>query len=113
MISSKRYVEYIHGCTCLVCGSVDVDAHHEPPKGIGGYGTSDFETVPLCRICHSARHGSVSSEHKSELERILKANGSREIQLRIKKHCEESKYYYLLNYVKKEETNASKRSKAH
>jgi len=38
---------------CLVCGSKPSDAHHEPPRSLGG---TAKDLVPLCRRHHNVRH---------------------------------------------------------
>ena len=46
---SKRYLAYIRGKACLVCGDVG-EPHHIVSRGAGG---SDLTAVPLCRRHHS------------------------------------------------------------
>lgn len=38
---------------CLVCGTTPSDAHHEPPRSLGG---TSKDLVPLCRRHHNVRH---------------------------------------------------------
>ena len=40
-------------CCVPGCESVDIHAHHEPPRSVGGL---DSDTVPLCVVHHSERH---------------------------------------------------------
>ena len=46
---SKRYLAYIRGKACLVCGDVG-EPHHIISRGAGG---SDLTAVPLCRRHHN------------------------------------------------------------
>ena len=39
--------------SCLICGVVPSDAHHEPSRGLGGTSKS---LTPLCRRHHIVRH---------------------------------------------------------
>jgi hypothetical protein len=42
---------------CCACGAAPrSQAHHEPPRGMGGARGKDSETVPLCAGCHRLRH---------------------------------------------------------
>ena len=52
--SDPAYLRAIHGLPCLVCGKPG-EAHHEPPKGMGGGGDwHDRKTVPLCDWHHKS-----------------------------------------------------------
>jgi hypothetical protein len=55
---SKEYLEFIRRRACLVGCAAPVEAHHVNEKGKAATGkkTSDFRTVPLCRICHDSYH---------------------------------------------------------
>jgi len=72
-----RYLEWIRTLPCCVCGlSGQSEAHHEPPKGMGGGHSGDFDAVPLCVECHRIRHGqetgeSLTVEATAERSRLL------------------------------------------
>jgi hypothetical protein len=63
----RAYLDFVRNLHCAVCGRPSTDdarnqAHHEPPKGLGGGGDwHDELTLPLCDSCHTlgplARHG--------------------------------------------------------
>ena len=58
-MSSKKYLNYIKGKPCTVCGQIPVDADHLEAVGMGGAnrdGYKDYSCIPLCRIHHSERH---------------------------------------------------------
>jgi hypothetical protein len=60
---SLRYLEWIRTLPCCVCGlSGQSEAHHEPPKGIGGGHSTDYDAVPLCLGDHRIRHGQASGD---------------------------------------------------
>jgi len=54
---SKKYLEFIRGLNCIVCGHPDTVPHHEP-LGHGGKGIKapDSQTLPMCTGCHMYRH---------------------------------------------------------
>ena len=51
------YLAWIRTLPCLTkgCGRGDVEAHHEPPKGMGGAEPDDRNATPLCTDCHRTR----------------------------------------------------------
>ena len=54
----KKYLESIREKPCLICGNdQEVQAHHEPPKKMGGGNSTDWHVVPLCQKHHAMRHG--------------------------------------------------------
>jgi hypothetical protein len=57
---SEEYLQFIREQACLVCGTSPCDPHHLNFKGnqSGGMGlkTSDYRTIPLCRIHHNEYH---------------------------------------------------------
>lgn len=56
MIRSKAYLDYIRGEPCISCSCPPrVDAHHFGAHGTG-IKPDDYDTVPLCRTCHSEWH---------------------------------------------------------
>jgi hypothetical protein len=58
-----RYLEWIRTLPCCVCGMPgQSEAHHEPPKGIGGGHSTDYDAVPLCLGDHRIRHGQASGD---------------------------------------------------
>jgi hypothetical protein len=60
---SLRYLEWIRTLPCCVCGMPgQSEAHHEPPKGIGGGHSTDYDAVPLCLGDHRIRHGQASGD---------------------------------------------------
>jgi len=70
--SDPAYLRAIHGLPCLVCGKPG-EAHHEPPKGMGGGGDwHDRKTVPLCDEHHKAGR---DSRHRLGLAAFEAAHG--------------------------------------
>ena len=70
-VSAKSHIAAVKAMACVVCGKAGPsDAHHcrsQPPEGDKHYyrqlpaasrKSSDFDTIPLCRCCHEARHNS-------------------------------------------------------
>ena len=58
-LSSKKYLNYIKGKPCTVCGQTPVDPHHMEAVGMGGAnkdGYKDYSCVPLCRYHHTEYH---------------------------------------------------------
>ena len=58
-LPSKKYIEYIKGKPCGVCGQTPVDPHHLEAVGMGGAnrdGFKDYACVPLCRYHHTEYH---------------------------------------------------------
>lgn len=68
-VDAKAHIEAVKAMDCIICGkSAPSDAHHcrsLPPAGeehqyrllpAAGRRSSDFDTIPLCRPCHEARH---------------------------------------------------------
>ena len=57
---SLKYVDYIRGCTCLVCFASSPDPDHLEAIGMGGNRKNPtlkhFSCVPLCREHHTERH---------------------------------------------------------
>ncbi len=57
---SLKYIEYIRGCTCLVCFTSSPDPDHLEAIGMGGNrkkpSLKHYSCVPLCRLHHSERH---------------------------------------------------------
>jgi len=49
------YRSWVRTLPCCVCGAEPTEAHHEPPKGMGGGGSTDYHAVPLCSPCHRLR----------------------------------------------------------
>ncbi len=59
---SKPYLDWVKSLECCGCGAPADDAHHIIDSGFGGgMGTkpSDFQTIPLCRGCHTNLHENV------------------------------------------------------
>ena len=59
----KKYIEYIRGTPCLICGRIGADPDHLETVGRGGNRKKDmwehFTCIPLCRIHHTERHNSM------------------------------------------------------
>ena len=55
---SKKYLEYIRQQPCVICGHVDVQAHHVRKMGAGGTGikNDDFFALPICKLHHREAH---------------------------------------------------------
>lgn len=66
---ASGHIAAVKSMPCVTCGKTGPsDAHHcrsQPPDGekhhyrrlpAAGRRSSDFDTIPLCRSCHSARH---------------------------------------------------------
>lgn len=53
-----EYLAFVASKPCCVedCGKPSGPPHHEPPKGMGGGGSTDFHAVPLCQEHHRQRH---------------------------------------------------------
>lgn len=47
----RHYLAWLHTQPCLVCGSLQVAAHHEPPKSHVDW--HDRDAVPLCHEHHN------------------------------------------------------------
>lgn len=53
-------MDWIRDLPCAACGRPSIpgernEAHHEPPKALGGGGAwHDRKTIPLCVACHTA-----------------------------------------------------------
>ena len=61
-----KYLAWIRTLPCMVClDETTTEAHHEPPKGMGGGRSTDYDAVPLCGAHHRARHGTGSSDMPS------------------------------------------------
>ena len=57
-IRDPDYLAWIRQRPCLLCGyPTTTEAHHEPPKGMGGGRSNDYDAVPLCGAHHRKRHG--------------------------------------------------------
>jgi hypothetical protein len=55
-IEDKKYLAWIRKKPCVICARKAV-AHHEQITGRGiGIKASDYETIPLCNVCHRRRH---------------------------------------------------------
>ena len=66
----ERAVEVV-SMPCWICGArAPSEAHHEPPRGMGGVRSDRFCLVPACRYCHRARHD--HGLHVEELARGAK-----------------------------------------
>ena len=54
---SKEYLHYIRVCPCMICGRPAI-AHHEDTLKSGGTGAKGHDglCLPLCHVCHDARH---------------------------------------------------------
>lgn len=59
---SDRYLEFIRGKPCIVCGSLSAShPHHIRISDSGGGGgtalkPSDYQAIPLCSDCHRREH---------------------------------------------------------
>jgi len=57
---SLKYLDYIRGCTCLVCFAPSPDPDHLEAIGMGGNRKKPtlkhFSCIPLCRKHHTERH---------------------------------------------------------
>ena len=57
---SLKYLDYILGCTCLVCFASSPDPDHLEAIGMGGNrkkpSKKHYSAVPLCRLHHTERH---------------------------------------------------------
>jgi len=57
---SIKYLDYIRGCTCLVCFASSPDPDHLEAIGMGGNRKKatpkHFSAIPLCRTHHTERH---------------------------------------------------------
>lgn len=74
MTSARRHLAWIHEQPCCCCGyEGEVQAHHEPPKGMGGGGSTDYETAPLCLRCHMVRTGYRIVGHRYSKEDVKRA----------------------------------------
>ena len=52
----EDYKAFIRNKPCIICARKAV-AHHEAVTNRGiGIKCSDYETLPLCEVCHEARH---------------------------------------------------------
>ena len=51
----ERYLNFIRSHPCCICGAKPVDVNHVGTGGIG-IKTSDYYTVPLCRMHHGEYH---------------------------------------------------------
>ena len=64
--AAREHMARVARLNCLICNRWPVEVHH---CYHGRYGTrkeSDFDTIPLCRICHAdihARKASWAAEH--------------------------------------------------
>ena len=60
MKEGSSYIDYIKAKPCLVCGSMEVDAHHLEAVGMGNNrkktSKRDYSCVPLCRLHHQEYH---------------------------------------------------------
>ena len=76
----KRYLAAIHERRCLVCKRWPVEAHHEPPKQMGGGGDwHDRKTVPLCDEHHNGSPRSIHALGKEGFERAYRLDLNSEI----------------------------------
>ena len=57
---SIKYLDYIRGCTCLVCFAPSPDPDHLEAIGMGGNRKNPtlkhYSAIPLCRVPHTERH---------------------------------------------------------
>ena len=57
---SIKYLDYIRGCTCLVCFAPSPDPDHLEAIGMGGNRKKPtlkhYSAIPLCRLHHTERH---------------------------------------------------------
>lgn len=63
---SAGYLRFVRGNPCLLCKRPADDAHHlrHAEGGLSGFArkVGDEWTVPLCRFCHNALHGTGDEE---------------------------------------------------
>lgn len=58
-IKSTQYLDYLHSKRCFVCGSSQIEVHHESliPGFLGGRKKyNDFQGTCLCNQHHTERH---------------------------------------------------------
>lgn len=57
-IISKKYLNWISKCPCVLCCSEVTEPHHWNEEGHGGMGTkcSDYRAIPLCSHHHRDFH---------------------------------------------------------
>lgn len=65
---SPEYLAYIREKPCIICDNPETVAHHEPPRGMGGGRSTDWETAPLCFECHAIRHGEKVKHHEAKYD---------------------------------------------
>ena len=57
---SLKYLDYIRGCTCLICFASSPDPDHLEAIGMGGNRKKPtlkhYSAIPLCRLHHTERH---------------------------------------------------------
>ncbi len=69
-----KYLAWLRERPCIISGATyAVVAHHEPPKGIGGGRSTDFDAVPLAHDLHMVRHGQANEAHPGQRREIIDA----------------------------------------
>ena len=70
MQDSLKYLDYIRGCTCLICFASSPDPDHLEAIGMGGnrkkHTLKHYSAIPLCRLHHSERHNIGTTEFENK-----------------------------------------------
>ena len=105
------YIQWVKSQKCIICGHYGVQAHHEPPKGMGGGRSTDYEVVPLCETHHRMRHSQTSrAEIESDYSMPLFRPNLREGHVKysvewIKSQDEQAVREQLVRYIRIIEDN--------
>lgn len=51
----KSYLKWIDGQDCCICSGIEVTHHHVFGNGMG-IKCSDYDTLPVCCVCHDMIH---------------------------------------------------------
>lgn len=67
---AREYIAAVKTLPCCICGKAGPsDAHHTICGRYGSRKTSDFDTVPLCKICHQTGPNAIHNGKRSWVER--------------------------------------------
>jgi len=55
--AAKRHMENVARLPCVICGWFPVEVHHCISGRFGSRKASDFDTIPLCLLCHRGPEG--------------------------------------------------------
>lgn len=70
-LHSEAFLEFVRSLPCAGCNAPPPsEAHHWPPKGMGGAHVDDTKTFPVCGICHKRCHREVVTVDGKRLQPV-------------------------------------------